>query len=67
MKRQVDWFSLVLGSTFMLLSLFFMADQAGWVDLDLAFVGPLLLIAFGVGSVCNGFRKKHDEHPHSHG
>ena len=61
MKRHIDWFSLILGSTFMLVSLYFMANQAGWIDLDLAFVGPILLIAFGVGAVCNSFGKKHDE------
>jgi hypothetical protein len=60
-RRPLDWFSLVLGSTFMLVSLLFMADRAGWLNLDLAFVGPLVLIAFGIGSVCNGFRKRSEE------
>ena len=63
MKRQLDWFSLVVGSTFVLVALLFMADQARWVHLDLAFVGPLLLIAFGVGSVVNSFRKKQADQP----
>lgn len=58
MKRHLDWFSLILGITFILLALAFMADQANWLRLDIAFIGPLLLIAFGVGSVCNGVRKR---------
>jgi hypothetical protein len=62
--RRLDWFSLTLGATFMVLAVCFVADQANWMRLDLAFVGPLLLIAFGIGSVFNGFRKnKHDERP----
>jgi Domain of unknown function (DUF5668) len=56
-KRGVDVLSLVVGVCFMALAVLFLADQAGRIHLDLAFIGPLLLIAFGVGSVSNGLRR----------
>ena len=62
MKRDVDWFSLILGISFMALALLFLADQTGRIRLDLTLIGPLLLIAFGTGAVCNGFRKPDDTH-----
>jgi hypothetical protein len=62
MKRSIDWLALIVGVTFMTLSLFFLADQADWLKLDLTFIGPLLLIAFGIGSVANGIRKSKEPH-----
>jgi hypothetical protein len=62
MKRSIDWLSLVAGVFFMVLSLLFFADQDGRINLDISVVAPLLIIALGVGSVCNGLKgKSHDD------
>lgn len=61
MKRSPDWLALILGISFMLLALLFLGDQASWIKVDLSFVGPLLLIAFGIGSVANGIRRSKDQ------
>ena len=60
MKRPTDWLSLILGASFMCLAILFFADQSSRIKLDLTLIGPILLIAFGAGSVINGIRRSKD-------
>lgn len=60
MNRPFDRQAFLMGVTFMALSVLFLADQSGHMQLDLSILGPLLFIVFGVGSVWNGVRKSKD-------
>lgn len=53
-----DLLSLLAGLLFTGLGLAFLADTAGWVDLDVSWLAPIVLIVLGVGALASGFGRR---------
>ena len=56
-----DLLSLLAGLLFAGLGIAFLSDAAGWVTVDLAWIGPVALIVLGTGALASGLRRRHDE------
>ena len=46
-RHELDLTSLVAGVVFVVLGLVYAVDGAGWADLDLRWIAPVLLLALG--------------------
>ena len=59
-RRPFDPLSLVSGLLFIGLGIAFVLDRTGHVDLDLHWIGPITLIALGLGWMLTGLRRQRD-------
>lgn len=58
-----DLLALLAGLLFAGLGLAFLADAAGWVDVEVDWVPPVVLIVLGAGALLSGFRRTDDDRP----